>query len=137
MGESMKIIDLAKRMIRLSGFIPDKEIKIEITGLRPGEKLYEELLNKEEAVLPTHHQKIMIAKVAENSYDVVLEAVNSMEAMVMSQAEDRTLVACLKALIPEYVSQNSHFQSLDKPANELISSTNGDDGISSRNNISV
>ena len=121
MGESMKIIDLAKRMIRLSGFIPDKEIKIEITGLRPGEKLYEELLNKEEAVLPTHHQKIMIAKVAENSHDVVLEAVNSLESMVMSQAEDRTMVSCLKALIPEYVSQNSHFQSLDKAANEIIS----------------
>jgi FlaA1/EpsC-like NDP-sugar epimerase len=113
MGESMKIMDLAMKMIRLSGFIPNKDIRIEITGLRPGEKLYEELLNNAEEVMPTHHEKIMIAKVAENSYDVVSASIQQLEKMVADQAIDNDLVGCLKSLIPEYVSQNSHFQALD------------------------
>lgn len=113
MGESMKIMDLAMKMIRLSGFIPNKDIRIEITGLRPGEKLYEELLNNAEEVMPTHHEKIMIAKVAENSYDVVSASIQQLEKMVADQAVDNDLVGCLKSLIPEYVSQNSHFQALD------------------------
>jgi FlaA1/EpsC-like NDP-sugar epimerase len=86
MGESMKIMDLAMKMIRLSGFIPNKDIRIEITGLRPGEKLYEELLNNAEEVMPTHHEKIMIAKVAENSYDVVSASIQQLEKMVADQA---------------------------------------------------
>ena len=114
MGESMKIIDLASKMIRLSGFIPNKDIKIEITGLRPGEKLYEELLNKAESVMPTHHEKIMIAKVVENSFDVVSEGVSNLGKMVAEQAPDNELVGCLKDLVPEYISQNSPFQALDK-----------------------
>jgi FlaA1/EpsC-like NDP-sugar epimerase len=113
MGESMKIMDLAMKMIRLSGFVPNKDIRIEITGLRPGEKLYEELLNNAEEVMPTHHEKIMIAKVAENSYEVVLVSIQQLEKMVADQASDNDLVGCLKSLIPEYVSQNSHFQALD------------------------
>jgi FlaA1/EpsC-like NDP-sugar epimerase len=101
-------------MIRLSGFIPNKDIKIEITGLRPGEKLYEELLNKAESVMPTHHEKIMIAKVVENSFDVVSEGVSNLGKMVAEQAPDNELVGCLKDLVPEYISQNSPFQALDK-----------------------
>lgn len=120
MGESMKIIDLATKMIRLSGFVPYKDIKIEITGLRPGEKLFEELLNKAEAVMPTHHEKIMIAKVAENSYEVVSAATQALETMVANQSTDIELVTCLKELIPEYVSQNSHFQDLDKITPDLV-----------------
>ena len=129
MGESMKIIDLATKMIRLSGFIPHKDIKIEITGLRPGEKLYEELLNKAEAVMPTHHQKIMIAKVAENSYEVVSEYIHRLQDMVTEQVPDNELVGCLKSLIPEYLSQNSHFQTLDK-SNDEISANNISETVS-------
>ena len=71
MGKSVKIVDLAKKMIRLSGFVPFKDIEIKFTGLRPGEKLYEELLNDLENTLPTHHEKIMIAKVRENDFELV------------------------------------------------------------------
>lgn len=114
MGESMKIYDLAKKMIRLSGFIPEKEIKIEFTGLRPGEKLYEELLNDKEAVLPTHHEKIMIAKVVENKLSDVKYLLDNLEELIHIEASEEAVVSCLKQLVPEFVSQNSHFQKLDR-----------------------
>src|SRR3546814_10252597 len=77
MGSSVKIVDLAKKMIRLAGFIPGKDIKIEFTGLRPGEKLYEELLNNTENSLPTYNEKIMIAKVREYDFETVSGQIDS------------------------------------------------------------
>src|SRR4029079_6423388 len=69
MGKPVKIIDLARKMIKLAGFVPDKEIKIQVVGLRPGEKLYEELLNDASKTLPTHHEKIMIAQDVHEDYE--------------------------------------------------------------------
>jgi FlaA1/EpsC-like NDP-sugar epimerase len=71
MGEPVKIVDLATKMIKLAGLVPGKDINIEFTGLRPGEKLFEELLNKKEEVIPTHHKKIMIAKSSKVEFDFV------------------------------------------------------------------
>ncbi len=111
MGESVKIIDLAKRMIKLSGFEPEKDIKIEITGLRPGEKLYEELLSNSENTIPTHHDKIMIGKVREvsdNANEIISEVI-----LLSSKQENRAVVVKMKELIPEFKSNNSVFKELD------------------------
>lgn len=113
MGESVRIADLAHKMIRLSGFIPDKDIKIEYVGLRPGEKLYEELLNDKEFVQPTHHEKIMIFKVIHHDFQSVQDKILCLEALITQSADEMSLVKCLKELVPEFVSQNSRFQSLD------------------------
>ena len=75
MGEPVKIADLANKMIKLAGLIPGKDIRIEFTGLRPGEKLYEELLNKNEEVIPTHHKKIMISRVNKNGLRTIISNV--------------------------------------------------------------
>jgi FlaA1/EpsC-like NDP-sugar epimerase len=75
MGKPVKIIDLARKMIKLAGFIPDKDIKIEVVGLRPGEKLYEELLNDSAKTLPTHHEKIMIAEEVHEEIDFLFDEV--------------------------------------------------------------
>src|SRR5690606_14404174 len=85
MGKSVKIVDLAKKMIKLSGYEPNKEIEIKFTGLRPGEKLYEELLNDLENTLPTHHEKIMIAKVRENCFDGVQDQIKTLFDIVATQ----------------------------------------------------
>lgn len=113
MGKPVKIIDLAKRIIKLAGKEPDVDIKIEFTGLRPGEKLYEELLSNAENVLPTYHDKIMIAKVAEYDYDVVKAKV---EKLIASARQHYTLetVGLIKDLVPEYISNNAAFQTKDK-----------------------
>jgi len=112
MGNSVKILTLAKRMIKLSGLSYPEDIDIIYTGLRPGEKLYEELLANEENKLPTHHKKIMIAKVA------VLDPQKSKEAIIalcdLSKFSDtNTIVTKLKEIVPEYISQNSNFEKLD------------------------
>ncbi len=113
MGQPVKIADLARNMIRLSGFVPDKDIRIVYTGLRPGEKLYEELLSDSETTLPTHHPKIMIARVRDYPFEEVTRMVDDL--MFPYQALDvRGVVRQLKAIIPEYISQNSVFQSFDK-----------------------
>ncbi len=111
MGESVKIIDLAKKMISLSGLTLDKDIQIKITGLRPGEKLYEELLANEENTLPTHHEKILIAQT--NVNETQNDKINKLVSMIDSQ-KNREIVLILKDIIPEYVSQNSEFENLDK-----------------------
>ena len=80
MGESVKILDLAKKMIRLSGFILE-DMEIEFTGLREGEKLYEELLNTKEKKTPTHHEKIMIAKVREDDYEIVKKDILQLQSL--------------------------------------------------------
>ena len=111
MGESVKIIDLAKKMISLSGLTINKDIEIKITGLRPGEKLYEELLANEENTIATHHEKILIAKtsVKEN----MSEKIDKLIDLIDSQ-QNKKIVLLLKSIIPEYLSQNSEYEELDK-----------------------
>ena len=111
MGESVKIIDLAKKMISLSGLTINKDIQIKITGLRPGEKLFEELLANEENTLPTHHDKILIAKT--NVRGNMNDKINKLISLIDGQ-KNQKLVLILKEIIPEYVSQNSEFEKLDK-----------------------
>lgn len=113
MGEPVRIYDLAKRMIRLAGLVPGENIEIIETGLRPGEKLYEELLNNEELTMPTHHEKIMVAKVREYDYSLVRDSVNEMieEAITGNNYE---VVRKMKALVPEFKSKNSIYEELDK-----------------------
>ena len=113
MGESVKIIDLAKKMITLSGLRVDKDIEIRYTGLRPGEKLYEELLNNDENTLPTHHPKILIAEVNTPSYALMEVATNELNQL-LSSGDNNSIVAKIKEMIPEYKSNNSVFENLDK-----------------------
>ena len=112
MGEPVKIYDLAEKMISLSGLIPHKEIKIEVTGLRPGEKLFEELLTTKEDSIPTNNKKIMISRIKPYDHKNVLAEINDLLKSATSQ-DDVELVVKLKKIIPEYVSQNSEFEVLD------------------------
>jgi FlaA1/EpsC-like NDP-sugar epimerase len=112
MGESVKIVDLAKKMIKLSGLELGKDIQIVFTGLRPGEKLYEELLADKENTLPTPHKKIMIAKVPVPDIQVIKTAVQKLENAV-EQQDNIALVGTLKEVISEYRSENSEFAKLD------------------------
>jgi len=111
MGESVKIIDLAKKMIRLSGLELGKDIEIKITGLRPGEKLYEELLAKEESTLPTHNKQILIAHVREVE-DEKIEQIKALIDLFDDQDND-TIVRTMKRIIPEFISNNSIYSKLD------------------------
>ncbi len=112
MGESVKIIDLAKNMLKLSGLEEGRDIEIKFTGLRPGEKLYEEVLSDKENSLPTPHEKILIAKVREYSYDDISQQISQLISLFDEQNNEK-IVAQLKLMIPEYVSNNSEFQRLD------------------------
>jgi len=112
MGKPVRILDMAKNIIRLSGYTPDREIKIVFTGLRPGEKLYEELLNDKERTLPTHHPKIMIAKVRDYPFDEVSNLIEGM-AEPYRQGDNRAVVRLMKQIIPEYLSNNSVYRTLD------------------------
>lgn len=113
MGKPVKIIDLAKKMIMLAGYVPDKDIAIKIVGLRPGEKLYEELLNDTSKTLPTHHDKIMIAQEEFEDFDnLKLNLAGLIEAANNYNAED--VVARMKLIVPEYISMNSSYELLDK-----------------------
>ena len=111
MGESIKIIDLAKKMIQLSGLELNKDISIKITGLRPGEKLYEELLADEENTLATHHPKILIAKTRENSSQLGQE-IDALIALFDEQ-NNQDIVMKMKEIVPEFISQNSTYEKLD------------------------
>lgn len=115
MGKSVKIIDLAKRMIRLAGLIPNKDIKIQYSGLRPGEKLYEELLNNQENTLPTHHEKIMIGKVREYSFGDIDSQIDDLIKHSKSN-DDMQVVRLMKLLVNEFKSKNSVFEELDRVA---------------------
>ena len=112
MGEPVKIVDLAKRMIKLSGFELDKQIEIEFTGLRPGEKLYEELLGNQEDNLATYNPKLMIAKILPEDYDEINEKIANFEQNINSLSNEK-IVKRLKQLVPEYISKNSPFELLD------------------------
>ena len=110
MGKPVKIVDLANRMISLSG---RTDVKIEFTGLRHGEKLYEELLNVKELTKPTYHEKIMIATVREYDYDEVKERIQKL-IDVSYTYDQMKIVAAMKDIVPEFVSKNSCFEALDK-----------------------
>ncbi len=113
MGEPVKIMDLAIKMIKLAGFTPNKQIEIKITGLRPGEKLFEELLSDKSKTLPTHHKKIMIAQDQPGDYEKICLSV----AQIIESASDlkgNDVVARLKKLVPEFKSNNSNFEVLDE-----------------------
>lgn len=114
MGESVKIVDLVRKMIKLYGLTVGKDIEIVYTGLRPGEKLYEELLNDSENTLPTHHPQIMKARVHEQDYEMVKLLISDLVSIFPSQ-NNQEIVKRMKALVPEYKSNNSIFEELDKP----------------------
>lgn len=113
MGESVKITDLAKRMIELSGLVLDRDIKIEYTGLRPGEKLYEEVLSTAENTIPTGHDRIHIAKVREYDYTDGEHAASSLE-LLSRDVQIAEMVRLMKHLVPEFKSQNSIFEEYDR-----------------------
>lgn len=113
MGEPVKIIDLATKMIKLSGLEPHTEIKISITGLRPGEKLYEELLNNQSTTHPTYNEKIMIATEHPYEYSWVVRQIDELQEVVMNHSDFTQMVQKMKEIVPEFISQNSVYQSLD------------------------
>ena len=113
MGKPVRIIDLAKKMIKLAGFIPEKEIKIKIVGLRPGEKLYEELLNDTSKTLPTYHNKIMIAQEIQDEYENLHTEIDELIGIADFYDND-DIVTKMKKIVPEFKSMNSAFEVLDK-----------------------
>ena len=113
MGKSVKIVELAKKMIRLAGLVPNEDIKISYSGLRPGEKLFEELLNDNENTMPTHHEKIMIGKVREYIFDEVESKIYTLINHA-KQNSDRNVVVAMKDLVAEFKSKNSVFEELDQ-----------------------
>ena len=115
MGEPVKIVDLAKRMIQLSG---SKNVKIEFTGLRPGEKLYEEVLNEKESTKPSFHEKIRIATVREYDYDEVCNAIDTLLKIAVSY-DNMATVKEMKAIVPEYRSNNSIYSRLDSESGRV------------------
>ena len=112
MGKPVKIIDLAKKMIRLAGFVPEQEIKIKIVGLRPGEKLYEELLNDSAKNLATHHEKITIAEEVCDEFDSLSTDIEELIEVSKSANNDK-IVSIMKKIVPEFKSLNSVFETLD------------------------
>ena len=113
MGQPVKIADLARNMIRLAGFVPGKDIEIIYTGLRPGEKLYEELLNQKELTIPTTNDKILVAKVREYNYDTVKDQIDQLIATAQTGKVFPT-VQIMKEIVPEFKSKNSPYEQLDK-----------------------
>ena len=112
MGEPVKIADLALKMIKLAGLVPGKDINIEYSGLRPGEKLYEELLNKAEEVIPTHHKKIMISRVNKPALRTIIENVDYL-IDIAGKNKNMSIVKQMKVIVPEYKSNNSVYEKLD------------------------
>jgi FlaA1/EpsC-like NDP-sugar epimerase len=113
MGQPVKIIDLAIKMIKLSGLEPETDIAIKITGLRPGEKLYEELLGDKSKNLPTHHEKIMIAKDPTVPYEYMQAKTRQILRAVLQQ-NNVEVVKIIKEIVPEFISNNSQYETLDK-----------------------
>ena len=113
MGKPVKIIDLARKMIKLAGFIPEKDIKIQIVGLRPGEKLYEELLNDTSKTLPTYHEKIMIAEEISDEFAVLNTEIEEL-IRIANHFDNDQIVLKMKHIVPEFKSMNSTFELLDK-----------------------
>ena len=113
MGESIKIIDLAHKMIQLAGLQIDKDIKVQIVGLRPGEKMYEETLNINESTSKTHHPKILIGKVAAVNLSVINKSIEKLILFTKTQQNDE-IIKQMKEIIPEYISNNSEFSKFDE-----------------------
>ena len=130
MGQPVKIADLAKRMIKLSGA---KNVEIKFTGLRPGEKLYEEVLNELEGTKPTFHEKIRIAEVREYDYDEVCKDINKLVEIAKHYDVMKT-VAKMKEIVPEYKSNNSIYEQLDKTEENTLPPRNGKSKLISLNN---
>lgn len=116
MGEPVKIADLARKVIRLSGKVPDVDVKIVYTGLRPGEKLYEELLSNSENTKSTHHEKIMIAEVRQYDFNIVSKKIDKLIATSENHYTMETVIL-MKDLVPEYISNNLAFTSINEPQN--------------------
>jgi FlaA1/EpsC-like NDP-sugar epimerase len=113
MGSPVKISDLAKKMIRLYGMIPNIDINVTYTGLRPGEKLYEELLTDGENTIKTYHDKIMIAKVKSHDFNEINQTFIEFIELITLNVDESILVSKMKTIIPEYLSNNSVFEHLD------------------------
>jgi FlaA1/EpsC-like NDP-sugar epimerase len=112
MGKSVRIADMARKMIVLAGLEPDRDIAIKFTGLRPGEKLYEEVLSKVEPTRPTYHSKIMVAETREYDFDSVQESINSLITSAKLENDWKT-VRIMKLMVPEFLSNNSKFERID------------------------
>jgi FlaA1/EpsC-like NDP-sugar epimerase len=113
MGKPVKIIDLARKMIKLAGFLPDEDIKIKIVGLRPGEKLYEELLNDTSKTIATHHHKIMIAEEIQEEFEILHNEIEELVTIANFHKKE-AIVAKMKKIVPEFKSMNSTYEVLDK-----------------------
>ena len=113
MGKPVKIIDLANKMIRLAGLVPEQDIKIKIVGLRPGEKLYEELLNDSSKTLPTHNDKILIVEDTFIDFSILSKEID-MLTVLANEYDNKSLVLKMKSIIPEFISMNSKFNELDE-----------------------
>ncbi len=124
MGQPVKIYDLAQKMISLAGLRPGVDIKIVETGLRPGEKLYEELLSDKERTIATHHKQIMIASVIVYEYEKVLRHLEALSADI-HRSNIHDIVAHMKTIVPEFVSNNSKWQEIDKELSELKTENTG------------
>lgn len=121
MGKPVAIVELAKKMIRLYGLVPGIDIDIKYTGLRPGEKLYEELLMDSENTLPTYHEKIMIAKVRHNPHTDLPAEFETLFSLAYQNQGSMDMVAKMKELVPEFVSNNSVFEKLDGEKGNVVS----------------
>lgn len=117
MGKSVKIVELAKKMIKLAGLVPNQDIKITYSGLRPGEKLFEELLNDSENTMPTHHEKIMIGQVREYVFNDIEAQIYELLRMA-AMHNNRQVVQQMKVIVPEFLSKNSVFEELDPQVQE-------------------
>ncbi len=118
MGKSIKIVDLARKMIQLSGLEVGKDIEIVFTGLRSGEKLYEEILSTQENTLPTYHHKILIASTREENYLLVKDQVINLINSALDR-DDLKLVGIMKYIVPEFISNSSRFEVLDKKSSNI------------------
>jgi FlaA1/EpsC-like NDP-sugar epimerase len=121
MGKPVPIVDLARKMIRLSGLVPGIDIEIKYTGLRPGEKLYEELLNDAENTLPTHHEKILIAKMRSAEVIELQESFDQLFSLAASPDSVLDMVAKMKEMVPEFLSNNSVYEQLDQNKAAVVS----------------
>ncbi|WPU97128.1 polysaccharide biosynthesis protein [Mucilaginibacter sabulilitoris] len=111
MGEPVKIIDLVRKMISMSGAVPDQDIKIIFSGLRPGEKLYEELLKNDECSVPSPHAKIRISLAGKNQWYGINEHIADLTLLV--KGSDIDIVRKIKEAVPEFISNNSVYEVLD------------------------
>ncbi len=107
MGRQLRIEDVARKMIRLSGLEPEKDISIVYTGLRPGEKLYEELFSNSEKIQPTHHPKLMMAHYSGIPLHVVPEKIAELE-MIMTKGDEKVLGEAIRSLVPEFNNSTGH-----------------------------